>query len=682
MRLENEGVFLDGDGDLRFRRSGIIVRIAASALIGHPTLDAPLPYGGEGQAQRPAPTGGASLAASADTQRFFQAGPVEGTVRLAAPTRGRHAEIRVVLANRSAGPVTLLRQELALEVFLGGQAGGEVPPLSWFRNGWQSWSFSGVVEGASPSIPLPRWASIYGVKEDPAVPSSRAAFVSDMAIAVKLGDNALLAGALPQRFFQRAEVVPGPGGCRLRLLIDLDGERLGPGAVAEIGGWQLESEATATGLLTRWGARVGGRRRVVGPLIGWDSWYERKRAVTAGYVARTVERIKGVPELAPLELVMVDDGWEERVGDWHIPGRRFGGDVAGTARVIREAGLKAGLWLAPFVAQASSRLVKEHPDWVLHREGRPVRLGFNPNWRDFYYALDPRSLGLLDYLCGFLRELKRAGYSVFKLDYLFAGALRGDRGLGSPGRFAAFRSALTAFREAVGEDAILLGCGCPLAPSVGLIDVMRVSTDVAHSWVAPGLLGAVTGDPEISGLLPALRNTLARASFASSFWAVDPDCVMFRKAPGTAVRVELEAFATLAALNGEVLLVGDDVTRWGPAEVAAFAAIMKLVARPPAPDGGSAHTFVPLDSADRVLPVWALASAGGGVSNLAAFNLRDDLEMLSLPSPDFVARLCRAKVSSPTGHKVALVEDRTSVSTIGRHSCALVRIEEDERGAE
>ena len=49
----------------------------------------------------------------------------------------------------------------------------------------------------------------------------------------------------------------------------------------------------------------------------------------------------------------------------------------------------------------------------------------------------------------------------------------------TPSSAPAYRSGIELIREAIGEDAYLLGCGAPLLPSSGLFDAMRVSPDTA-----------------------------------------------------------------------------------------------------------------------------------------------------------------------------------------------------------
>ena len=50
-----------------------------------------------------------------------------------------------------------------------------------------------------------------------------------------------------------------------------------------------------------------------------------------------------------------------------------------------------------------------------------------------------------------------------------------------------------------GDDAFLLGCGCPLGPAVGVVDAMRIGADVTPYWsniidstVGRGLHGLAT----------------------------------------------------------------------------------------------------------------------------------------------------------------------------------------------
>ena len=107
----------------------------------------------------------------------------------------------------------------------------------------------------------------------------------------------------------------------------------------------------------------------------------------------------------------------------------------------------------------------------------------------------------------------------------------------------AYRSGLSLIREVVGRDALLVGCGAPLLPSVGLVDAMRVSPDTFHE-------GGEDGSQGLRGLMPLA----ARAWQHGRFWVNDPDCLVAR--PSYAQRDRwseaVEAFGGLASFSDRV----------------------------------------------------------------------------------------------------------------------------------
>jgi alpha-galactosidase len=108
-------------------------------------------------------------------------------------------------------------------------------------------------------------------------------------------------------------------------------------------------------------------------------------------------------------------------------------------------------------------------------------------------------------------------------------------------------------REVVG-DRFILGCGAPLLPSVGIVDGMRIGSDVAAYW-------GDEGNSDGPALRNATRATLARGWLHGRWWANDPDCVILRASDTQLSRAEVEAWAAVVALSGGMLFVGDDVSR-------------------------------------------------------------------------------------------------------------------------
>jgi alpha-galactosidase len=278
-----------------------------------------------------------------------------------------------------------------------------------------------------------------------------------------------------------------------------------------------------TGSLSRWAegfaARAGVTRdglRPIPPL--WCSWYQYYGAVTEHDIASNLAAM----DTASLDIavVQIDDGYQAAPGDWLAPSGRFR-DLPGLVARIRASGRRAGIWIAPMLVGRASALFAAHPDWLVReqRSGEPVRAG-NVVGQECA-ALDLTHPAAASYLTGVLEEMRNWGVDYFKIDFAYAGAVEGDRHEPMTG-VEAYRHAMRLIRSAIGPQALLLCCGAPILPSVGLVDAMRVGPDIADTYEPPD------GNPSMPSQRTATRNTVARAWQHGRFWVNDPDCLMLR----------------------------------------------------------------------------------------------------------------------------------------------------------
>lgn len=77
-----------------------------------------------------------------------------------------------------------------------------------------------------------------------------------------------------------------------------------------------------------------------------------------------------------VDMLVVDDGWFEgrttnatSLGDWTGDKKRFPSGIPALAGLVREKGLKFGLWIEPEMISEASELYRAHPDWVLCAPG-------------------------------------------------------------------------------------------------------------------------------------------------------------------------------------------------------------------------------------------------------------------------------------------------------------------------
>lgn len=347
------------------------------------------------------------------------------------------------------------------------------------------------------------------------------------------------------------------------VVLDTEGLELAPGA-----SWRLEDVVVLTGpdpdtLLSELAAQLS----IVHPpripaerLTGWCSWYCFGPEVTeADIVANlTAADAHGLP----LTYVQIDDGYQARMGDWLEPGPLVP-DPAGLCRTITSLGHEPAIWVAPFIAEAASTVLREHPEWfVAGADGEPLpsdRISYG-GWRHGpWFCLDGTHPGAREHLSSVFSTMRHEwGCRYFKLDANVWGALSGGvRYDPAATRIEGYRLAMAAIREAVGDESIVLGCNAPNWASLGLVDAMRTTDDIART-------------PEAIDLVA--RAGRRRAWQSNRLWAADPDCLVVT---GTELSAEQLAFhATYIRDTGGSVLSGDDLTKLTAAEVEAIRACL------------------------------------------------------------------------------------------------------------
>jgi alpha-galactosidase len=179
-----------------------------------------------------------------------------------------------------------------------------------------------------------------------------------------------------------------------------------------------------------------------------------------------------------------------------------------------------------------------------------------------------------------------------KLDFLFAAALPGRRSDATRTRAQVLRAALEDVRAAAGQETELLGCGCPLGPAIGLVDAMRISSDVDINWT-PAYRGRklfLQAEPHMPSARNALQNVLCRAPLHRRWWINDPDCLILR--PGNNLTLdEIQTLASVIALSGGSLFLSDDLPALPPERLRIAESLLPLIGQTPRiPDWLDHHT--------------------------------------------------------------------------------------------
>lgn len=404
------------------------------------------------------------------------------------------------------------------------------------EEGWQSWSPSGAYAlDAAPHRPAnANWATVC---YRPGVTVPAGTFQGEGLLALDPGDGS------PVRLWAAAEPTREVPSIRLATRDGQATEISADGPVKEWTGPDIPS------VLGDWAAGLGLAAPRPAPTV-WCSWYEYFTAVTEDDIH---ENLRAMDTLdLPVDVVQIDDGYQQALGDWLTLSGRFRSRAA-IAEKIRSRGRRAGIWTAPFLVDPASGLAAAHPDWLV----RDTTGGFahaGRNWGHDLRVLDTTHPDAAAYLTEVFTTLRAEGYDYFKTDFLYAGALDGVRHADTDA-LTAYRAGIALIREAIGEDAYLLGCGAPVLPSIGLFDAMRVSPDTAPHRRPEA------DDYSQPGQEPAEFTGVARQWQHHRLWINDPDCLMARPVVETRERwaAHVESTGGLMASSDRLL----SLDRWG-----------------------------------------------------------------------------------------------------------------------
>lgn len=291
------------------------------------------------------------------------------------------------------------------------------------------------------------------------------------------------------------------------------------------------------------------RPRTTKKLCGYSSWYNRYQDISAAAIRQDLQGCRRI--LQENDLFQIDDGWEPFIGDWlEADGEKFPQGMKTMVDEIHAEGYRAGLWLAPFVAEEKSSLYRTHQDWFLKVNGENWKNGCN--WSGFY-SLDIDHPEVREYLKKvFDRVFDEWGFDLVKLDFLYGAAPFGNENESRAGRMI---RACQWLRELC-RDRLILGCGVPVMPAFGLFDYCRISCDVSLDWDDKMYMRAF--HRERVSTKNAVTNIITRRMLNGRAYMSDPDVFFLRTENIRLSEQQKEDLARLDALLGGVFMTSDD----------------------------------------------------------------------------------------------------------------------------
>lgn len=296
-------------------------------------------------------------------------------------------------------------------------------------------------------------------------------------------------------------------------------------------------------------------------LTGYTSWYNYFQKIDENIILRDLKGLSRARE--SVNIFQIDDGYEPFVGDWlDYNGKDFPNGMKTIADAVHREGYLAGIWLAPFnVQRGKSRILKEHPDWLIRNPDGKPQLGCVA-WGGAY-TLDIYNPEVREHLKKvFDTVLDDWGYDMVKLDFLYS-QCRTPRDNKTRGTIMC--EAMDFLRECVG-DKLILGCGVPLGPAFGVVDACRISCDVDLSYGGK-FYNSMSINNELPSAQNAINNSMFRRHLNGRAFLNDPDVFFLRDRNLTFTWEQKLLLAKINNLFGRVLFVSDDAGEYSEAEL-------------------------------------------------------------------------------------------------------------------
>lgn len=294
------------------------------------------------------------------------------------------------------------------------------------------------------------------------------------------------------------------------------------------------------------------------PAYGWCSWYAYSWGINENRILKNARFIQNDPKL-PLEYILIDAGWTN-AGDWQSAWKyKFPKGLENTVNKIKSLGLKAGIWIAPFMVDPWSNLSKKHPDWLVKNYGLLVD-GFRLTpWDRFLpfkkWILDYKNGEAKKYILDSIDWLVSIGFEMIKLDFLYS--IYFDSRLTIEEADEIISDLLTSIRLKH-PKLYTIGCGCPLVPAVGNVDSMRVSSDSIVSPFVRFIPFSNLFDKYF--IYNKVIRSIESRLWTKKYWNIDPDAFVCRHNVGYSNEQIIKHQQLAKASEGNIFL-GDDLTK-------------------------------------------------------------------------------------------------------------------------
>ena len=218
---------------------------------------------------------------------------------------------------------------------------------------------------------------------------------------------------------------------------------------------------------------------------GWGSWYREYPPtpnINEDIIIRNADAASELVGELELKYFQIDDGRQRAIGDWRANEKFPRGDTFLTT-YIEQKGLIAGDWIVPFVADNTSWVYNNHPEWFIKDEGgAPKAAKYHGGWEVWLYPSIPTVIPEAAlWMKNKLINQRETGYKYSKDDFVYLTAEEGEAY--DPYSTGVERLIMATDTKAEAyDDAVVLGCQIPFLMAIGKVHANRVGHDIKPIW--------------------------------------------------------------------------------------------------------------------------------------------------------------------------------------------------------
>ncbi len=317
-----------------------------------------------------------------------------------------------------------------------------------------------------------------------------------------------------------------------------------------------------------WTQRDGGR-----PVPnGWNSWSGSSGSGGLGtnideqILSENLDVMAREFEPFGVDYFQIDDGYQEKDGDWFARTDRFPSGMPALTKKITDDGLLPGIWISAFTVDNASKLAADHPDWLLGKPDRILGNLLSPG--DGASVLDLSNDEALDWLADTMRRYKDDwGMRWIKLDFAYLALPNRPRKDPRLTSIEAYKRGIRKLREVLGDDVFYLGIAL-MGVNYGVVDAMRVSLDTGPRWEESSPFNLL-GDG--GNLKQAVKTGARRYYLNDRVWITHDDLMFFRSdtsLPGVVLTAEeAQTFASFIGLSSSIVKFGEDLRTLTPEQI-------------------------------------------------------------------------------------------------------------------